>query len=368
MKILFLDQFSDPGGAQQVLLELLPAVRAGRWDALVALPGSGPLFDSVRALGFPSHRIDCGPYHSGRKSLADLGRFVADTPRLARQIRTLAQEHRADLVYANGPRVVPAAARADTGLPLVFHAHSYLGPGPIRTLVGRSLRRARAFVIGSCRFASDPWSRYVDPGRLSIIYNGVAGPPSPPIPRTPHTPPSIGCIGRIAPEKGQLEFLEAASIIHRKLPDSRFSIYGSALFSDPAARQYEARVRTAAAGLPVDFAGWVPDVYTALADLDLLLVPSAAHEATTRVILEAFAAGVPVIAFHSGGIPEIIDHGVTGLLAGSPEAMAGMSLDLLTGDPARPANIATAARHSWESRFTLEHHHRQLLDTLTSIA
>jgi glycosyltransferase involved in cell wall biosynthesis len=98
-----------------------------------------------------------------------------------------------------------------------------------------------------------------------------------------------------------------------------------------------------------------------MAQLDLLLVPSAPHEATTRVILEAFAAGIPVIAFPSGGIPEVVEDGVTGLLARSSEDMALRALDLLTGDPRRLIAIAQAARESWARRFTLERYHHQIL-------
>ena len=78
----------------------------------------------------------------------------------------------------------------------------------------------------------------------------------------------------------------------------------------------------------MEFAGWVDDIYACMAQLDLLLVPSAGHEATTRVILEAFAAGLPVIAFASGGIPEVVEDGVTGLLANTAEHMARLAIDL----------------------------------------
>ena len=77
MNLLLLDQFSDPGGAQQNLLELLPAVRKMGWHTLVGLPGEGEIFERVRALGFEAERIACGPYASGRKSAADFGRFLA---------------------------------------------------------------------------------------------------------------------------------------------------------------------------------------------------------------------------------------------------------------------------------------------------
>jgi glycosyltransferase involved in cell wall biosynthesis len=360
MNLLLLDQFSDPGGAQQNLLELLPAIRDAGWRALVGLPGKGQLFERVRALGFEAQPIECGPYGSGRKSAADFARFLAGTPRLASQLRRMARQVDADLVYLNGPRLLPAAALARLAGPVLFHSHSYLGPGAPLRLAGLALRRMDAWLVGQCEFVAAPWRSYVRSERVSVIYNGVAG-PARTLARSPAEPPRVGCIGRIAPEKGQREFVAAAARIHQALPDCRFVIYGAPLFADAAAERYMAQLRTGAAGLPLEFAGWVDDIPACLAQLDLLLVPSAPHEATTRVILEAFAAGVPVIAFPSGGIPEVVEDGVTGLLARSSEDMAQRALELLTGDPRRLISIAQAARESWARRFTLERYHHQIL-------
>ena len=105
-------------------------------------------------------------------------------------------------------------------------------------------------------------------------------------------------------------------------------------------------------------------VYRALAELDLLLVPSAPAEATTRVILEAFAAGVPVIAFASGGIPEVIEHGRTGLLVNSVDEMAACARALLWGEAARRCSITRSAREAWQSRFTTGRYQSQLLEAV----
>jgi glycosyltransferase involved in cell wall biosynthesis len=360
MTLLLLDQFSDPGGAQQSLLELLHAIRRRGWKALVALPGTGEIFQQVRALGFETARVDCGPYSSGRKSLSDVARFLAESPRVARQIRKLASDVQADRIYINGPRLLPAAALAVLRCPAVFHAHSYLPPGPVRKLAGTALQCMSAHVIANCRFVAEPWRPYVRPENLSVIYNGVPGPAAL-LPRPRQWPPRVGCIGRIAPEKGQREFLAAASLIHRALPDCRFWVYGAPLFSEPG---YSEEVRAAVAGLPVEFAGWIPDVYAALAGLDLVLVPSAAHEATTRVILEAFAAGVPVVAFRSGGIPEVLDDGHGGWLADSVQDMARLTIDFLTAAPEARAAASEAARDSWRRRFTLDRFHEAVIRQL----
>jgi glycosyltransferase involved in cell wall biosynthesis len=355
MKLLVLDQFSDLGGAQQALAELLPALAAADCTGTLAMPGKGELFERARAAGFATARIECGPYRSGSKTLADSVRFAGDTLRLAPQLRRLARD--ADLIYVNGPRVLPAVALAGLRTPVVFHAHSLLPGGTVRAMAGAAVRRTRARLIASCEYVAKPWRAFGP--RQTVIYNGVAGPPEP---LWRGGTLRVGCIGRISAEKGQLDFVRAARAILHELPAARFVIHGAALFGDPEAARYEALVRKAAADLPIEFDGWTPDVYRALAGLDLLLVPSGAHEATTRVILEAYAAGVPVIAYRSGGIPEVVEHGVTGFLVDSAEQMANVAVECLRSGTL--ASISRQSRQCWERRFTQQRYHHELLDAL----
>jgi glycosyltransferase involved in cell wall biosynthesis len=347
MNILLLDQYSDLGGAQQALVEFLPAIRERGWRALVGLPGSGKLFEAIGSLGLEVERIDCTP-------------DITQYPRLARQIRKLAQGIEADLVYLNGPRLVPAAAIAGLKCPVMFHSHHWLPARAARTATGLALRRMDSQVVANCEFVAGQWRRLVRAERISVIFNGVAGPAAM-RPRPPDGPPRIGCIGRIGPEKGQREFVAAAARIHESLPECRFAVWGEALFGSPEAQRYEEEVRSAAVGLPVEFRGWASDVYDALAEIDLLLVPSVGPEATTRVILEAFAAGVPVIAFDSGGISEVVESNVTGVLTRSAEEMAREAVALLRGGPERRISMARAARAEWQRQFTQERFHERLI-------
>ncbi|SRR5260221_9306710 len=357
MNILFLDQFSDLGGAQRCLLDLLPAVRERGWRAHVAAPGDGDLRARSVALGAEFHSIRCGPYESGRKSPGDLARFARELPRLAREIARLARETSADIVYVNGPRLLPAASLCSR--PIVFHCHSYLGQPYAAALAGISLSGAR--VIGSCEFVLKPLYPFVGAGRIEVVYNGVEM--SLDAARTSAcATPRIGVIGRIAPEKGQLEFVRAARMLP---PAFRFVVCGEPLFSNPTAARYCELVREAAAGLPIEFMGWRDDIGAVLSELDLLVVPSAPVEATTRVILEAYAAGVPVVASASGGIPEIVRDGETGFLTppGDPAKLAARIRTALQ-DPAALACIAQNAHRAWSERFTLAEYQRRILNIL----
>jgi len=88
------------------------------------------------------------------------------------------------------------------------------------------------------------------------------------------------------------------------------------------------------------------------------------------VILEAFAAGVPVIAFASGGIPEIVEHNVTGFLVEqrSHEALAAAMRHWLLREPGRLREVAACARLKAGSDFSLERYRQQVLEAMQSAA
>ena len=364
VNILFLDQYSDLGGAQQCLLDLIPAVQAAGWRATCAAPGAGRLVEKLRDRGITVHSLPAISMAAGPKPPLDFLRFAFSTPLLARYLSRLARETQADLIYVNGPRVLPAAAWAArrTGIPLLFHSHNYLAQHSAAILAGRSLQFANARVIACCQYAARPFRRYIVPGRLRVIYNGVGPSATAPVPAAG---PRIGIIGRISPEKGQLEFLEAARRILPAYPSATFIVCGAPLFEDPEASHYFDQIRGAAEGLPVEFSGWQEDVQAVLARLDLLVVPSLREPGAPRVILEAYAARVPVVAFVSGGIPEILHEGETGFLVEPPSAEAlAAKLEHLLQAPEHLRKAAANAYTTRKEQFTVERYQREVLEVI----
>lgn len=364
MNILFLDQYSDMGGAQGCLLDLMPAIQAQGWCAHAAVPGGGPLVERLRAMGVVVHEIRCGPYRSGTKRIGDFLKFPFDIAWQTRVIRQLLDQTRFDLVYVNGARLLPAAAIAVQGrVPTVFHAH-WRYAGAAAWMARWSVRRSAATVIGYCGYVTPPLD--VPPNRLHVIPNGVADCGFRERSFDAATGFRIGILGRIAPEKGQIEFLRVVALLAPQFPGARFVICGAPLFSD---QRYEGQVRRLARGLPVEFLGWQDGVAGVLNNLDLLVVASR-QEGPPRVLLEAFSAGVPVVALPAGGISEALEDEHTGFLApeSSAEALAARIRTLMTGDRARLRDVARNARSAWERLHDVSLFRSRITNLLADLA
>jgi glycosyltransferase involved in cell wall biosynthesis len=290
-------------------------------------------------------------------------RFAARMPGIVLAIRRLVARLAPDLIYVNGPRLLPAAQAARRSVPLLFHCHSRLEQRLAVRVAGRSLRAAQATTISCCRFAVEPLLPYLEPERTHIVYNGVAGPETPLTAKVPGSGFRIGVVGRIAPEKGHADFLQAARLLNEVLPNCRFVICGEALFSGRVSKEYRQTLDKLAEGLPVEFLGWRDDIYEVLSRLDLLVVPSTREPATTRVVLEAYSCGLPVVAYPSGGIPEVLTDGETGFTVSpmNPQALAERILTLVLRQPERLEQAASAGQKLWRQQFGVERYQLEVV-------
>jgi glycosyltransferase involved in cell wall biosynthesis len=357
VRVLFVDQFSELGGAQLVLRDILVEARRRGWHVELMAPGDGGLVDFCRNNAIPVHRLPIGRYASGGKSMRDVLRYGPEMARAALAVRSLVSRSQIELVVANGPRILPAAVAG--GCPVVFHLHSRPEKKYARAIVRWSLRCRHARTICVSNFVAENLH-----GSFRVIYNGVPDQGFVGY-RVRNGPPRVGIIGRIAPEKGHMDFVRAADVIAKSGRDVRFTVHGAPLFSDPS---FEKEVRRLA-GPSVEFHGWTDNVAQVLHEIDLLVVPSASVESTPRVVMEALSAGTPVIAYPSGGIPELIRDGVTGLLTKRPDyqSLAECINDLLA-DPGRMADLSRNGRQEWEDRFRVERFQRDVCDLLESSA
>jgi glycosyltransferase involved in cell wall biosynthesis len=161
--------------------------------------------------------------------------------------------------------------------------------------------------------------------------------------------PLVGVVGRLVEDKGQDDLLKAASTILVTRPETRFLLVGT------GSRERDLKDLAASLGIApaVRFLGFRDDVPEITAALDVSVLPSIDCDASSAVLKEALACGVPAVATSIGGAAEILEDGVTGLIVPprDPARLAAAILALLE-DPDRARAMGRRGSLEVASRFT----------------
>jgi glycosyltransferase involved in cell wall biosynthesis len=251
---------------------------------------------------------------------------------IARRIARLVREGDFQLIHSHTPRaaVIGRIAAARAGVPLVYHLHSPTAADSTRRFRNRlnaaiehwSLARAAAVIAVSHSLAAYAQQKGIAPSLIHVVPNGV------PIvgrlaPRsTPDGVWTLGVVALFRPRKGLEVLLEALAAARTAGLPVRLRAIGGFETAD-----YEAQIRGRVERLnlsdAIDWTGFTRDVLAELNKLDLMVLPSLFGEGLPMVVLEAMAAGVPVVATRVEGVPEAIRDGVDGLIVppSNPQAL-----------------------------------------------
>ena len=165
-------------------------------------------------------------------------------------------------------------------------------------------------------------------------------------------------VGRLDPVKGVPLLLDAFAEVKARHPQARLTIAGDGHIRE----RLEARARSL--GLQVNFPGYLDEGQVAdlLATADMLVLPSFA-EGLPVVLMEALAAQIPVIATQVGGVPELVQHGVSGLIV-PPGDVVGLAeaIDRLLSDPALRARMGEVGRAKVLAEHDVMHEARWLAE------
>jgi len=178
----------------------------------------------------------------------------------------------------------------------------------------------------------------------------------------------VGIVGQLNPQshwKGQRDFIQAAAEVIQNRWDVHFAIVGgdSSPVSSPRHNSYIRELKRLVGDLGIAdrviFTGFRTDIPDVMASLDVLVSASWA-EPFGRVIIEAMAAGTPVIATMAGGAPEIVQDGITGVLVPprTPQAIAKAVLSMLQNDEMRQ-EMGRAGRRRAQEHFSLDRNIRE---------
>jgi len=368
-RVLFVGHSAALSGAELFLAGML--ARARMVEPHVLLLEDGPLVARMASLGIP---VEVCPAPGGMQAVSQRGSggagplghltAVGPTTGFVRRLRRAVRASGAEVVHTNSAKahVVAGAVARTCGLPAAMHVHERLALDTYgranRGLLHAAASSARTVLANSetTRSSLRPRER----GRAHVVPCPVDVPPL--APRTPSRPGrlSIALVGRITAWKGQQEALQALARAHESRGDRpldlELHVYGQALFADD--QEYADQARALAAGLGVadrvHWHGHVDDVPAAMRGHDLVLHASTRPEPFGQVVLEAMAAGVPVLAADQGGPAEVLRHGDSGWLyrQGDVTAMAD-AIALLATDPALRGRLATGG-HARAADFSYD--------------
>ena len=176
--------------------------------------------------------------------------------------------------------------------------------------------------------------------KIVVVPNGVDGRFYRPVTKAVAADPIVLCIGRLVPQKDPVGLLEAFRLLTRKVAGARLILLGNG----PMRQTLKRKIRSMSLADCVRLNAGVEDIRPYLAAARVVCLNSVS-EASPNVLFEAMAAGRPVVATRVGGIPEVVQHGQTGLLVPpkDPVALAN-ALARLLGDPQRAASMGAKAR------------------------
>jgi len=225
-------------------------------------------------------------------------------------------------------------------------------------MLDRFLARWTSKLIGVSQQVRDFYeARGVGRGRWDVIYNGVAVPSGTPRGRDGRyaalgissEEPVVGWVGRFVSAKAPERFVEVVARALERIPTLRALMVGDG----PLRPHIEAQLRRLGLEGRISITGMRHDVPELLRGMDALVF-SSEREGFSMAMLEAMAAGVPVVATRVGGTPELIESGVSGILVppGNPQALADETVALLQ-DSWKARAMTWAARERVQQQFSL---------------
>ncbi|GKS58886.1 glycosyl transferase family 1 [Nitrospira sp.] len=345
--ILHLSSSSGPGGAERIVCALAASLDKTRYRSLVGLFRPGWLKDECEQRGLPVYVLPSEGFMNWRWMLACY--------RLVKQERVdLIQAHEFD-ANVHGTLVAKWA-----GIPLVATVH-----GKNRFFDARRRRWAYRFISKSVQMVavSEDLKNFIVeqtqiPGeRIKVIYNGVDEPATFDVADReifkqglgiPADHLVVGVVGNLYPVKGHTYLLAAIPEILKRCPNVTFLFAGRGELEVPL----KAQARELGIEANVHFLGLRQDVPRLLTIMDLFAMPSLS-EGLSIALLEAMAAGKPVVATRVGGNPELVVNGETGLLVPAKDAsgLADALVQMLQDAAFRERAAAAAQRHVAQ-RFT----------------
>jgi glycosyltransferase involved in cell wall biosynthesis len=335
-------------------------------NAMVVLPHDGVLVEDIKALGIPVHIMNLGVLR--RKYMTPwgiVGRVFLWFSAI-RKLKQLTTLHNIQRVYINSANVIIGPAlKQKNQTELVWHLHEIVEhPSLLKSFLAYLIGKADK-IIAVSKATQTFWEKAIGNKQIHLLYNGmdlskytnVACNKTNILPNASPNETWVGMIGRVQHWKGQdyfLDIIEAYLNQHPSDTTTRFIIAGNA-FPGYEELEIELILAIERKGLRhrVTYVGYRSDVPQLLATLDLLVLPSTSPDPLPTVVLEAMAAGKPVLATAQGGALEmVVDQETARFMPIGEAQQASTILAEMLKDKEKLNEMGTAGRRRVEKEFS----------------
>ena len=352
LKILFVHGITEIGGAERELLRMLTPLSNLGYDPIIACPARGPFVEELERRNIEHRTVVLPAWHKFRGYMQRASS--------ASQLQKIIRHARPVALHVNDIWWVPQTLRAVGNLqvPIVAHVRQEIEPRKARHY---ELANADLLLAVSSHIRDALIQGGIPATKVMTVYSGldlrdITVAASPVQIRSkfgiPHGAPLLGTLASIFTRKGHEVMLKALPRILRLFPGTHYFIIGT------GEADCEAILRSQVKDLGLEgrvhFAGFQESVFGFLAAFTVYVHP-VLMEGFGLAVLEAMAMGRPVVATATGGLPEVVRHGETGLLvpAANEIALAEAIVSLL-GDPERADSMGQAGRLRVSALFSEE--------------
>lgn len=361
-KILYIITISELGGAQRYVADLAINLPKNQYEVAVAAGGNGPLFDALAAQGIAVYRL---------KSLVREINPLKDIAAYF-EIKKLIKKIKPDIVHLNSSKagfIGSFAAKSAGVKKVIYTVHGFVFNEPMAgwkkalyKTVEKYSARAKDVLVCVSKFDQQVGitQRIADPKKLVTIHNGISEPifldrnDARRALNLPLDKPVVGTVANFYPTKDLPNLVRAMQLVRQQFSAARCAIIGDG----EERNTIEAEIKKSGLEQTVtlcgqyDQSGQYLNRHFKIFDI---YICSSVKEGLPFSMLEAMAAGLPIVSTNVGGMPEIIQDGVTGLLVEprNPKALADAIIKLLS-DKQLADRLGEQAKQTVQAKFSLE--------------
>ena len=386
MNILVLHVVSDMYGSSKVLLQAVTALKARGHKVCVVVSEKGPLTEALALEGIETKIIRLGILRRRYLNALGLLNRAGVLTRAFFALMKLCKQNQIDIIYTNtAPVIIGGILSKFTGIKNVWHLHEILEPSSfMHRFFGWMINATAQKVIVVSDAVYNNWAGRIDASKMVKVYNGFeASDINVDVGANINTNANnikplraqlnlndntvlVGMVGRVNLIKGQFYFIQIAAAAKAAGLNCHFVMIGDAYKGyEYLYPQLESQIATLGIQSSITNLYYQPNAAALIQQLDIFVLPSIKPDSFPVVILEAMAAGKPIIATNQGGAQEQIDDRVTGFLVPTYDAIiAAQKLGVLVNNPDMRIQMGQAGAKKLQEQFSLATFNKNIVDQI----